>query len=84
MNNFVPTKGRFSVMIASDMDHEKVYAEIYCDERFVALISQERGPEHKVLELPGPGLVEERICREVSLEEFLRALQLASRKLDGD
>ena len=84
MSDDSPIVSRFSVMIASDVEHEKVYAEIYCDEKFVALVSQERGLEYKVLELPGPDLVEERICREVDLAGFLQAIQLAIRKLSGE
>ncbi len=76
--------GHFSVMIASDLDHEKVYAEIYCDDKFVALVSQEHGLEHKMLEVPGPGLVEEQISREVDLKGFQHALELAARKLHGE
>lgn len=84
MSHGEPAASRFSVMIASDLDHEKVYAEVYCDEKFVALVSQERGLESKVLELPGPGLVEDQICREVDLEGFLQAVQVAARKLAGE
>lgn len=84
MSHGEPAGSRFSVMIASDLDHEKVYAEIYCDEKFVALVSQERGLGSKVLELPGPGLVEDQICREVDLEGFLQAVQVAARKLAGE
>ena len=74
---------RFTVMIASDEDHEKTYAEIYCNGKFVALVSQEHGLEHKKLELPGAGLVKELISRRVDLEGFRQALELAARKLDG-
>ena len=84
MSRAEPAASRFSVMIASDLGHEKVYAEIYYDEKFVALVSQERGLENKVLELPGPGLVEDQICRAVDLGGFLQAVQLAARKLEGE
>lgn len=71
-------------MIASDLDHESVYAEVYYDEKFVALVSQERGPESKRLELPGPGFEESQICREVDLDGFLQAVQEAAQKLAGE
>ncbi len=76
--------GDFRVMIASDMDHDKVYAEIYCDDKFVGLVSQEHGVHSKVLEMPGPGFEEERISRKVDLAGFQRALELAARKLHGE
>ena len=84
MNQNETNAGRFDVMIASDQDHEKVYAEIYFDGKFVALISQERGITNKSLELPGPGLVEDLICREVDLAGFLQAVQQAARKLEDE
>jgi len=72
---------RFKVMIASDLDHDRVYAEIYCDDRFVALVSQEQGLESAVLEIPGPGLAEEQICRQVDLDAFIEAVNLARSRL---
>ena len=84
MKQQVHSAGRFSVMIASDEDHEEVYVEIYYDDKFVALVSQEYGLEHKMLEVPGPGLVEEQISRKVDLEGFQQALELAARKLHGE
>lgn len=71
----------FTVVIASDPDHEKVYAEIYCNDRFVALVSQEHGPHVKVLELPGPGLDEQLVSRKVDLVGFQQALEQAARML---
>ena len=82
MSQCLDSTSPFSVMIASDLDHEKVYAEIYCNDKFVALISQEGPSTDKVLELPGPGLEEEQICRQVDLKGFLNALQLAVQTLE--
>ena len=76
--------GKYTVMIASDMDHERVYAEIYCDGRFVVLVSQESGLHSKMLEFPGPGLEEGLISRKVDLEGFQRAVELAAGMLDGE
>lgn len=75
---------KFAVMIASDDDHDKVYAEIYFEGKFVALVSQEQGLENKILEIPGPGLVEAQISRRVELEAFQEALNTAARKLHGE
>lgn len=74
---------RFSTLIASDPDHEKVYAEIYFGEKFVALISQEAGPESLMLELPGCELDQEQIIRNVNLEGFIVALRSAADRLLG-
>jgi hypothetical protein len=84
MSDSKSTTDRFHVMIASDLDHERVYAEVYWDEKFVALVSQERGAGKEVLEFPGPGLKEDLICREVDLDGFLQAVELAVRKLAGE
>lgn len=42
--------------ICSDTDYEKLVAEIYCDNKFVALISQES--EQLMLEFPSSASVE--------------------------
>lgn len=75
---------RYRVMIASDAEHEKVFAEIYFDDKFVALVSQEGGLDQKILEFPGTGLDESVILREVGLDDFQQLLDLAVRKLDNE
>ena len=67
------------VAIASDQEHEKVVAEIYREDRFVALVSQDDG--ELVVEIPGPDLDEGCICRSIPLEELQQALELAKRRL---
>jgi len=42
---------RFRISVGDDPDHEDLTAEIYFDEIFVALISQEEGLENAILEL---------------------------------
>ena len=74
----------FSITLASGPDYERLFAEIYYDEKFVLLVSQENGPEDLLVEIPGPGLVEERICREVSWQGLLRALEAAAQILLED
>ncbi len=76
--------GRYTFIIASDGELDHLCAEIYYDDKYIARISQEQGPQQKVLEFPGPGLVEDVIVRSVDLAGFRRALVLAERKLAGE
>ena len=75
---------RWSVIIASDPDHERVYAEVSCDDKFVAVVSQETGRDHFRVELPGLGLDENQVGRNVDLAGFIRALEAAAKKLAGE
>jgi hypothetical protein len=54
----------FDFTFADDSEHEKVFIEIYCNEKFVALISQEHGLDDLEIEFPGTNLVESLITRE--------------------
>ena len=74
----------FTTMIASDDDHEKVFAEIYFAEKFVALVSQEEGIDQLKVELPSSDLDENMILREISMDGFLSALKEARSKLVGE
>lgn len=68
------------ITIASDVDYDKLIAEIYCDDRFVALISQEDGSNNLVLEFPetAPGVP---VCRSVDLRWFMDAIGQAVQRL---
>ena len=76
--------GEFKIMIASDDEHERVFAEIYLDDKFVALVSQERGPGEEEVELPGGGLVESLVRRKVPLRGLEKALLRAAQRLKGE
>ncbi len=65
----------FSIMVASDVNHQELCAEIYFRGKFVALITHTNGK--KVLELAGSNLDETVVARAVSLEGFLRAIDVA-------
>ncbi|MBK0093344.1 hypothetical protein [Erwinia sp. S59] len=41
------TKHQLKIIVASDVDYEKIIAEIYCDGAFIALLQQE-GDDNKV------------------------------------
>ncbi len=72
-----------SVMIVSSPDHERVVAEIYYKDKYVALISQEN-QNQKIIEFPGNNLVESQICRNISLKYFQKGLEKAIQRLDED
>jgi hypothetical protein len=72
---------RYEVIIADDSDHEMVFAEVYCDNRFLAIVSQEDGTDHLKVELPGPNLDESQVVRQVFLADFVVMLDEAAKKL---
>lgn len=61
------TRKDFSIIIASDQEHEKIFAETQFDNKFVAVVSQERGTENLEVELPGLNLSEACVLRTVCL-----------------
>ncbi|MCD9120889.1 hypothetical protein [Cupriavidus sp. UGS-1] len=65
------------VLIASDVDYEQLIAEIYCDGRFVALLSRDKGPDHLEVVFPGPQANEAAITRSVELDWSKDALNCA-------
>lgn len=76
--------GKYEVIIADDAEHDKVFAEIHYAGKFVALVSQEGGADCLVIELPGPGLEESQVARQVPLSDFVAVLGRAAKKLvDG-
>lgn len=44
----------FRIQVCSDVDYEKLIAEVYVDEKFVALVNQERGDGVLEVVFPGP------------------------------
>ena len=74
MKAIEPENSQFRVMIANDDDHEKVFAEIYFGDDFVALLSQEDGIEKMLVEIPGSEFSEQHLARKVDLDGFRRAL----------
>jgi len=69
------------VQICSDVDYDNLIAEIYYRGKYVALISQENGPDKLVVEFPGPDMNEDVIIREVDFDWLLNALREAKIKL---
>lgn len=74
----------YNVIIASDLDHETVFAELRLGDKVIACISQEEGPDQLKVEFPGPGLVEAYVLRQVPLDDFVELLEAGARKLVGE
>ncbi len=74
---------QFEVIIASDPEHEKVFAEIQLGGKYIASVSQEDGPNRLVVELPGPGLDERYVLRQIPYKDFVFWLEEAAKKLCG-
>jgi hypothetical protein len=68
-------------VIASDIDHEKLIAEIYCDGRYVALLSQDEGEDNLNIVFPDRGAQDESLQRSVDFAWFKNALDQAKEKL---
>lgn len=71
----------YNFLIANDYEHEKVFVEIYFDDKFVALINQENGLNNLEIEFPGEGLVEDLIVRKLPLKTFLELINEAAKIL---
>lgn len=67
----------FEFVVASDVDYDKLIAEIYYNDKYVALINQDKGPDGITIEFPGPDQSLAAITRVVPLEEFVAALKHA-------
>jgi len=74
---------KIKIMICSDTDYDQLIAEMYVDDKYIGLISQERGPNNLVVEFPGPDQYEAVITREVEIEILLEALSKAKKELIG-
>ncbi|WP_422363538.1 hypothetical protein [Pyruvatibacter mobilis] len=72
--------------IANDLDqYEELIAEIQIDGKCVAVISQEDGFDKLRLEFPETrGKSAEMITRNVGLEDFLRGVDIATKRLRGE
>lgn len=78
---FCMSEKKIEIVIASDEMHEKVFAEMYYRGKYLGLVSQEKGPKHLRIELPGGLAPEEAVLRNVRLLVFIRAVKMAKEKL---
>lgn len=68
----------FRVIVSSDQDYEQLIAEIYFGDRFVGIVSQEKGLEELALEIRGSDFDPK---RNLPLRPFLKALERAMERL---
>lgn len=71
---------KLGITIFSDPQYDQVVAEIYYDEKFVCLISQDEGPENLRITFPAD-LDTSVVARSVELDWFLDAVQKAKGRL---
>jgi antitoxin component YwqK of YwqJK toxin-antitoxin module len=76
-------ENKIKILIASDTNYEKVVAEIYIDDKFIALISQENGLDQMEIEFPGNNISKEMMIRKIGLNDFLLAINETTQKLKG-
>ncbi len=68
----------YRISVGDDSEHEDLTAEIYFEETFLAMLSQEHGFEHLQLEIfPNPNK-EQWV---LSLEEFFKVVEAAKQRL---
>lgn len=72
---------KYRIQVASDTDYEELIAEIYVDERFVALVNQEHGKTDLRVDFPGPEQNQAALLRSVPLGTLLDALAAAKAQL---
>lgn len=72
------------IQICSDIDYENLIAEIYVDDRYVALVSREDRAGPFLVEFPGPDQNEAVIARKVDFQTLVAALDDARAKLGAE
>jgi hypothetical protein len=70
-------KDAIKILICSDTDYEQLIAEIYIDDKFVALVSQDNGVNDLQIVFPGCDQNEKAIARKVDFVLFNVALERA-------
>ena len=69
------------ILITSDSDYEKLTAEIYCEDKFVALLNQDNGLDNIIIEFPGNNVTEDAVLRKLELSIFEKAIAEAKSRL---
>jgi hypothetical protein len=78
------TEQGFQIVIASPPDYENLVAEIYYEDKFVVLVSQERALGAFDIETRMTDVQEDQVTRRVELQGFIEAVNRACAKLRGD
>ncbi len=69
------------IIICSDSEHDKVYAEIYYSKKFVAIVSQEKGVHNLEIEFPNTDVDQEMVTRSIPFDKFMELLRMAASEL---
>lgn len=69
------------VVLSSDGQYEQLTAEIFCDGKFVALISQDDGPEALKIEFPANDVDENSVLRKIDLATFEQGIERAKTRI---
>ena len=71
----------FRIQVCSDTDYEKLIAEIYVEDSFIALVHQERNDGVLEVVFPGPDQSQSAVLRHIELPTLMEALREAKREL---
>ncbi|MGE0537531.1 MAG: hypothetical protein AB7O68_21360 [Pirellulales bacterium] len=71
----------FEVLLASLPDHDSVVAEIYCDGKFVGMLSENPLTGRLDFEMPGGDMLQTEVTRRVDLDGLLGAVGKAHSRL---
>lgn len=69
------------ILLSSDSEHDKLTAEIFYKEKFIALLNQDDGGENLRIEFPAANVKEDRVLRQIDLATFERGVDLAKKRL---
>lgn len=69
------------IIIFSSSDHNELVAEIYYKSKYVALVSQDDGINNLKIEFPDEKQNQEAILRNINLNIFLAAIEMAKKEL---
>lgn len=75
---------KIRILLSSDSDYEKLIAEIYYEDKFIALLNQDEGLDSMKIEFPDLNVKENLVLRKVDLEIFEEALKEAKRKIKAE
>ena len=77
-------KDNIEIITASELGYEKLTAEIYINDKFVASLNQEAGLDNLVIEFPAADAYEDAVQRNVDLADFEKGLELAKRRIRNE
>lgn len=65
---------KYKIVICSPPNYNNLVAEIFFEDKFVALVSQEISKSNFELEFPGSNLDESQILRKIDVDGFFQAI----------